>query len=116
MAKLYAPNKKYTGVTAGVAFAAGVGECDTEHLLKWFRTKGYRVEGDPEDVKPEDVSDSGNADGGTDALSELKKHLEEMELEELQERAEAEDIDLGRASSKEGIIKKILEFHENLGE
>ena len=44
MAKIYAPNKEYTGVSATVAFAKGVGETDDEHLIEWFREHGYEVE------------------------------------------------------------------------
>ena len=44
MAKIYAPNPKFDGVTAGVSFSQGVGECENVKLLAWFRKKGYRVE------------------------------------------------------------------------
>lgn len=44
MAKIYAPNKNYTGVSAGVSFVRGVGETNDPHLIDWFRRKGYRVE------------------------------------------------------------------------
>jgi len=44
MAKIYAPNKGYTGVSAGVRFVNGVGETDDPHLIDWFRRRGYRVE------------------------------------------------------------------------
>ena len=50
MAKVYAPNKQYTGVTAGVAFVNGVGECGDPWRLDWFRRKGYTVEA--EDQEP----------------------------------------------------------------
>lgn len=44
MAKIYAPNKQYTGISAGVPLAAGVGECDNPTRLAWFREHGYTVE------------------------------------------------------------------------
>ncbi|KGP80088.1 MULTISPECIES: hypothetical protein [unclassified Paenibacillus] len=50
MAKVFAPNKEYTGLSAGVAFANGVGETDNPHLLSWFESKGYEVEKEPESV------------------------------------------------------------------
>ena len=58
MAKILAPNKKYTGVTASVAFADGVGSTDKPHLIKWFKEKGFEVTADspaptPEASKPE---------------------------------------------------------------
>ncbi|OPG94101.1 hypothetical protein B2I21_33050 [Chryseobacterium mucoviscidosis] len=67
MAKVFAPNKEYTGLSAGVAFANGVGETDTPHLLSWFKSKGYEVEKDPVD-QPDDVPvlnlDPGDITGG----------------------------------------------------
>jgi hypothetical protein len=43
MAKIYAPNKAYTGVSASVSFVGGVGESDNPALLEWFREHGYTV-------------------------------------------------------------------------
>lgn len=48
MAKVYAPNKQYTGISAGVPFAGGVGETDDKRLLYWFRQHGYTVETEKE--------------------------------------------------------------------
>ena len=36
MAKIYAPNKEYTGMSASVSFCNGVGETDTPHIIEWF--------------------------------------------------------------------------------
>lgn len=94
MAKIYAPNKQYVGVSAGVPFINGVGECTNPYLLDWFRSRGYEVE------EPED--------GGNDDVVEL----ENMTIEELQAYAEEKEIDLGKATSQEGILKKILEAEE----
>lgn len=44
MAKIYAPNKQYTGISAGVNFVNGIGECTDPYLISWFETKGYIVE------------------------------------------------------------------------
>lgn len=44
MAKVYAPNQQYTGVSASVPFINGVGETDNPHLLEWFENRGYTVE------------------------------------------------------------------------
>lgn len=43
MAKIYAPNKDYTGVSASVPFANGVGETSNPVLLAWFREHGYTI-------------------------------------------------------------------------
>lgn len=44
MAKIYAPNRGYTGISAGVPFVDGKGETDDQYLLAWFREHGYQVE------------------------------------------------------------------------
>lgn len=46
MAKVFSPNKDYTGVSATVEFTRGVGECADPYLLSWFEEHGYRVEPD----------------------------------------------------------------------
>jgi len=43
LAKIYAPNKGYAGVTAGVSFSNGVGETEDKWLIQWFEAKGYNV-------------------------------------------------------------------------
>jgi len=52
MAKIYAPNKEYTGISAGVPFMNGVGETDRPELLAWFREHGYTVEELAEETMP----------------------------------------------------------------
>ena len=44
MAKILAPNKEYTGVSASVTFVNGVGESDNPALVSWFKEHGYQVE------------------------------------------------------------------------
>ncbi len=53
MAKIYSPNKHYTGISASVVFAMGVGETDKPNLIEWFKEHGYRVEEEIPNV-PED--------------------------------------------------------------
>lgn len=43
MAKIYAPNERYAGVTAGVSFINGVGVTEDKWLIQWFEAKGYNV-------------------------------------------------------------------------
>lgn len=43
MAKIIAPNKKYTGISASVNFVNGVGETNDPRLIAWFKSKGYEV-------------------------------------------------------------------------
>ena len=93
MAKIYAPNKEYTGVSATVAFAKGVGETDDEHLIEWFRDHGYEVE----EEKKESLGDGDN------------KKLADMTVKELTAYAQEKNIDLGQATTQAGILKKIKE-------
>lgn len=53
MAKIYAKNEKYTGVSASVGFVNGVGETSDPHLMEWFREHGYRVVEEEETAKEE---------------------------------------------------------------
>ena len=57
MAKIYAPNEEYTGVSAGVYFVKGVGETEDDHLIEWFKEKGYKVE---EEEQEKGKSKTGN--------------------------------------------------------
>jgi len=49
MAKIYAPNKEFSGISASVQFSNGVGETSDKHLIAWFKEHGYDVK---EDKKP----------------------------------------------------------------
>ena len=44
MAKIYTPNRGYTGRIAGVPFKNGKGETSNKWLIQWFKNKGYEVE------------------------------------------------------------------------
>lgn len=43
MAKIIAPNKQYTGTSAGVDFIKGIGETSNPYLIRWFKERGYLV-------------------------------------------------------------------------
>lgn len=47
MPKIYAPNRDYTGHSAGVAFAAGVGETDDPAALAYLARAGYGIGAPP---------------------------------------------------------------------
>ena len=51
MPKIYAPNKEYTGISAGVPFVNGVGEASDSHIIEWFKRSGYEVEEQEEQVE-----------------------------------------------------------------
>jgi hypothetical protein len=56
MAKIFSPNKKYSGIVAGVRFVSGQGETDKKHLIKWFKIKGYKIEGIEDKIPPKEES------------------------------------------------------------
>lgn len=41
--EIYSPNKEFTGVSASVGFANGVGRTKDAYLVEWFKEKGYEV-------------------------------------------------------------------------
>lgn len=43
MAKIIAPNRSYSGISAGVVFQDGEGQCEDVRLLDWFEVHGYQV-------------------------------------------------------------------------
>jgi hypothetical protein len=110
--KIIAPNKQYNGISAGVQFKDGVGECTDPHLIEWFAKKGYVVEQieqveqkvksvqQPESTAPltTEPEPEGEAPG-----------FEKMTVEELTVYAGKHGIDLGKSTSYNGILKKILE-------
>lgn len=98
--KILAPNKSHTGVSASVAFCNGEGYTDNKRLIEWFIDHGYKVI-DQDEVKQAEVNTSnGSNDNHVD-------QLEEMTTEELMLYAEEVGVDLGKATTKEGILKKL---------
>lgn len=51
MANIFAPNKDYDGVSAGIQFSKGVGETSDPLLIDWFKVKGYTVELDAAELE-----------------------------------------------------------------
>ncbi len=66
MAKISAPNREYTGVSAGVPFCNGVGETNNPTLIFWFKEHGYIVE----ESKNEELEET---EGEKKPLSKAKK-------------------------------------------
>ena len=79
--KIYAPVKDVNGMYASVKFVNGVGETDNPHLIEWFKTHGYAVEGD--DTVEENVEEN------------TKETLEAEEPEEEEEEEEEEEVMMG---------------------
>lgn len=102
--KILAPNKSYTGVSASVTFCNGVGYTENKRLVEWFIDKGYKVI-DEDEVKSTLINDNKQNQERVD-------QLEEMTIEELMLYAEEVGVDIGKATTKEGILKKIKEAEE----
>ena len=96
MAKIYAPNKQYDGISASVAFTRGVGESENPALLDWFKSHGYTVE-EPQEEKKQDppTKEPGKLDG--------------MDAEQLKAYAAEHNIEIGNSTSVNGILKKIMD-------
>lgn len=105
MAKVIAPNKQYTGLSATVMFVNGIGETDNENLLQWFEEKGYTVE---RSELEQDLNSLGNQ------VPDIQ--IEEMTVPQLKEYAKANDIDLGEAKKKEDILATIQNAHQSIEE
>ncbi|MGG1878143.1 Rho termination factor N-terminal domain-containing protein [Paenibacillus cisolokensis] len=100
MAKIFAPNKQYNGMSASVPLVNGQGETDDPQLIVWFRKHGYEVE----------EVETDHADPGSDL--DLDKPLEEMKLDELKTYAKLKEIELNGLTKKDDILQAIVEEQE----
>lgn len=107
MAKIYAPNKRYTGVTAGVSFIDGVGETDEKWLIQWFKNKGYEII----EEKPEINTEIGegfilDVDQAQDlAIEEDEiRTLDNLKVDELREMAKERNIEGYSKLKKDELI------------
>ena len=87
MAKILAPNKSYTGISAGVAFSNGVGETEGKSLIEWFYSHGYEIEEKNNDEK--------------------QASLEEMKKEDLVKLATELEVDFTSKNTKDELIELI---------
>ena len=92
MAKIIAPNKKFNGKRAGVAFVDGQAETDDESAIRYFVKHGYKVEGKAKKASPAPEPPKVE-DPATDPLAGLS-------VEELRAHAAQNEIDLGGARTK----------------
>ncbi len=105
MAKIYAPNKQYNGISASVAFARGVGETEDPTLLEWFRSHGYEVEEEQvEEMKQDPPSDPTKTPGKFDG----------MDADQLKAYANEHGIEIGNSTSVNGILTKIKDAEKKL--
>lgn len=117
MAKIYAPNKAYNGITATVRFLQGEGETDNPKLLKWFEKKGYRVVNEQPHIQssvtdektadePVQVSEENVVEQNNDT-SEINDY-EKMNVEELKELAKSMKIKGYSSMLRPDLIKALM--------
>lgn len=108
MAKIYAPNERYAGVTAGVSFSNGVGETEDKWAIQWFKYKGYKVEDEPEE-NPNAGAEEEIETAQTEAQDERGKHidLEIMTVPELKELAKEQNVSGYGRMKKDELIKAL---------
>lgn len=85
--KIIAPNKNYTGESAGVNFVNGVGIAKDGKSIDWFTKKGYEVEPMEEREKPETLGEPETPEEKKTTRGKSKNKAEENEGE-----AEGSDI------------------------
>ena len=118
LAKIYTPNKDYTGVSAGVPFVKGVGETEKEHVIEWFKSKGYKVDEEIQETeivdkpkenegRPENKDISENPDLNKTVYTE--EELKGKDREELMKIAEEKKLMVHHNTGVDKIIKQILE-------
>ena len=85
--KIYAPVKDFDGLRNGVRFIRGVGETDNVEVIRWFETRGYKVDQPMEKCDETIVETMENCDQVTevDNAVESEPDLDSMTPNELRE-------------------------------
>ena len=97
MAKVYAPNKDYNGVTASVPFTNGVGFSSNPYLLDWFKEHGYKV-----------------GDDIAEAKSEANTDISQLSYEELKALAKDKGVDGYHKMKKEELIDALKDSEQDV--
>lgn len=103
MAKIYAPNKAYNGMSATVRFINGQGETDNPKLLKWFKSRGYKVEAEQEQENIPVTPSTGLNDGNVEKSETENAPVDPKE--QLLAKYEKMNVDTLKALAKEKNIK-----------
>ena len=104
MAKIYAPNKNYTGISASVPFVNGASETDKPNLIDWFKEHGYAV-GEESKVVQEIVQEIVQEEVVSNL--EITNNLEDMTKDELKELADESSIPYNSKTTKEDLVNAL---------
>jgi len=108
MYKVYAPNKGYAGIFAGVAFVNGEAETEDKRMIQWFKEKGYEVE-EVKENEEDIVEDAEENNEEVVIEDENMQSFEDMTLEELKELAKEKEIKGYSKMKKEDLINALTE-------
>ena len=93
MAQIIAPNKDYTGESASVTFAKGVGETSDAYLIEWFKEHEYTViDDEAAEVQPE-APETPATDVEAEEQSEETQETQEKPKRTRSSRAKAADAE-----------------------
>lgn len=117
MAKIYARNKQYSGISASVPFINGVGSTEDQHLIDWFREHGYKVvEESPVIPKiaengyiptDEELQAVANLGEENPQVNLCKGELETLKKEQLQDIATRLELEFNSKTTNAELIEMI---------
>ena len=92
MAIIKAPNKDYTGLSAGVSFVKGKGETEDKWTIGWFKNKGYEVEEKEETEEPIE-----------------NKPIDKLTKDEIKAKLDELEVEYDTGANKDALVEKLEE-------
>ena len=110
MSKIFAPNKQFSGLRAGISFVNGVSETEDEYLKSWFKENGYQVEEAECESLEDKLGDLPDNDSSPDSKHDVnlcKGELETLKKAQLQEVATSLELEFTDKTTCEQLIEMI---------